>query len=43
MLKHHKEKYKHWKLLKEDIALPDEQSVKDELNNILLSLPYWSC
>lgn len=40
MLKQHKQKYKTWAALYEDIALPEEEHVNAELNKILLSLLY---
>ena len=40
MLKHHKEKYRTWSELYDEIALPDNDQVSAELNKLLLSLPY---
>ncbi|WP_423149344.1 hypothetical protein [Rubrolithibacter danxiaensis] len=40
MLKHHKEKYKSWPLLYDEIVLPREQTLNRILNDFLLNLPY---
>lgn len=40
MLKHHKEKYRSWSELYDEIAMPDNDQVSAELNKLLLSLPY---